>query len=134
MHMHNTLFILLQEGMSQFAQSQQPIVSSRKDIDIWTTSADTAQPIGPGVEPRAALIDGPQLARKISWLGIPQLVCGVLMTCGMILYLGIILGEINRTEELFGFDCYYVDSWDITDDNLPYAIAFIVGGGLVSLS
>ncbi len=118
--------------MSEFAQSQQLTVSAEKDVDIWTTSADTAQPIGPGVEPRATFIDGPQLARKIFRLGIPQLVCGVLMTCGMILYLGITLVEIDRTDELFR--CYRVDSWDFSEEKLPYAIAFIVAGCLVSLN
>ncbi len=99
-------FIFLKEAMSGFEQFQKPAVYSVENHN-FSTSAQSDES-----EPLQSLLYGPRLAKKIFRLGIIQLVGGVLMTCGMILYLGIILAE--------------------DEDYLSYTVAAIITATLVN--
>ncbi len=115
--------------MSDLKESQEPGVYDEKELCKWTkgskASADSTQLV---------LIDGPKLARKIFRLGILQLVCGILMTSGVILYLGLIRAEfdpLERTVALFG--CRSLDqTYRLSEVDMPFTIAAIVTAALVS--
>ncbi len=114
--------------MSDLADRQEPAYS---ETNIRLLALSTCSTRSTGVGRRAPSIDGPLLGRTISNLGILQLVCGVLMTFGMILYLGLLLGQLDRTKELFG--CYVVDNWKFSQMHVPYSVTIVIIAGLVSL-
>ncbi len=111
--------------MSEFEQFQKLAVCS-----LDNNSSRTSAPFSEA-KPREALLDGPQLARKIFCLGIPQLVCGFLMTCGMILYLGIILGEQDSIDEVF-VRRYVMVALNVSEIDLSYTVSAIITATLVS--
>lgn len=116
------MYILLQKAMSQFAQT-----CADKDNDN-PPNTGIIQPTR--VEPK--LINGPHLGRKIFRLGIPQIVCGILMACGMGLYVGVNLGEPNDYGDVY--ECRYILSHrEFYHHYLPYAVPAIITSCLVRL-
>ena len=120
--------------MSQLVQTEQPVTCADKENGNPPTTS-IIPPTGV-VEPKTVFINGPRLGRKIFRLGVLQIVCGILMVCGMGLYVGINLGAPDDTEALYG--CRYIlEHWKFLDHYLPYppyAIPAIITSCLVCLS
>ncbi len=116
--------------MGPFDQSQEPMCPEKDNSHPASTEFD--QYCDTGVEPEVAIINGPHLERKLFCLGIPQLVCGILIVCGLGLYVGVNLGAMRSTEEVNG--CRYImEHWEFQYYYLPCSLAGIILACLVSL-
>lgn len=81
------------------------------------------------------LINVSELATNIYRIGRMQLIFGILIFCGMGLYLGLILVGIARSYVYFGERCNGIyESWEFFEYDEGYIIAAIVTGVIVSSS
>ncbi len=133
--------VILQDAMSREIAPEEEFEEKRKDVGMPTTEKQDGTCIPtPEMDNDASLdtrsttlIHVSDLATKIYRIGLVQLIFGIFIFCGMVLYLGLILVEMARSYSYFGENCDDIyESWIFFEVDEGYIIAAIVTGFFVS--